>query len=90
MKGCCFIFLVILFATGELSAQQSDTCFRNPLMKSGADPWIIKKDGVFHYCYSGGNKILIKSSADIFKIGDAPSFFIIHGSAPLLRDSETV
>jgi GH43 family beta-xylosidase len=33
------------------------TTFTNPLLPSGADPWVIYKDGYFYYTHTGGDRI---------------------------------
>jgi len=37
----------------------------NPIAPNGADPWVIQKDGVYHYCYSRDNAIWINSSKSL-------------------------
>ena len=34
---------------------------QNPLLEKGADPWIVNHNNKFHYCFSKGNRIGIKS-----------------------------
>ncbi len=34
----------------------------NPIAPNGADPWLIKKDGVYHYCYSRNGSIWINTN----------------------------
>jgi len=51
--------------------------FSNPLF-DGADPWVIKKDNYYYYCYSAGNSVYISRSefmtrkGEIKKIWSAP------------------
>jgi len=33
----------------------------NPILKDGQDPWITQEGDTFHYCYSKGNSIYLKS-----------------------------
>ncbi len=63
------IFLTLLFRNNpdeKLTQQQAkSTLFTNPLLESGADPWIIHQDSFYHYCYSSQGSIWIKTVNDI-------------------------
>lgn len=39
-----------------------DSTFTNPLLKHGADPWVIKKDGFYYYMHTLGNRIAIRKT----------------------------
>ncbi len=39
----------------------------NPILKDGQDPWIFQEGDTFHYCYSKGNSIYLKS---VKKLGE--------------------
>lgn len=69
-----YILLVMLFTfagtflTGCLSEeagtgteQLRDSMFVNPVW-NGADPWMVKKDGWYYYCFSADNSIKISRS----------------------------
>jgi GH43 family beta-xylosidase len=43
--------------------------FSNPLF-DGADPWVIKKDNFYYYCYSSGNAIYISKSPFLTRKGE--------------------
>jgi len=62
------IILILLTVCKTEKTGNPARCFRNPLIGNGADPWIIKLDSVYHYCYSAKKAIFIKSSSDIVKI----------------------
>ncbi|MES2733727.1 MAG: glycoside hydrolase family 43 protein [Bacteroidota bacterium] len=51
----------------------STTTFTNPLMNSGADPWVIKKDGVYYYCHTLGDKIGLWKTTAMSQLGKATS-----------------
>ena len=38
--------------------------FTNPIIRRGADPWVIKRDGRYYYCYSTGDRGVAVASAD--------------------------
>jgi GH43 family beta-xylosidase len=57
-----FPFLVILMACNSQPKQASfEEAVTNPIVDSGADPWIIRQDSTFHYCYAKGRAIFVKS-----------------------------
>lgn len=64
-----FIFLFSLFGSGVSQTDASKiTSFTNPILPSGADPWIIQKDGFFYYTNTSGSKLFIikaKNLADL-------------------------
>src|SRR4051812_38720744 len=35
----------------------ADTSFTNPLLSTGPDPWVIKKDTMYYYTHTLGNRI---------------------------------
>jgi GH43 family beta-xylosidase len=45
--------------------------FTNPLLPSGADPWVIYKDGYYYYTNSLGNKLTIWKTKDITALNTA-------------------
>lgn len=73
--------ILILFGLGlnPFQKEKKDDCFKNPLIEKGADPWVIKHDSLYHYCYSSNNGIYIKSAADLVKIQEAPARKIWEG-----------
>jgi len=58
--------LLILFLISYLltaNAADNDKGFSNPILEQGADPWIIKHDGMYYYCcVMSGNRIGISKS----------------------------
>jgi GH43 family beta-xylosidase len=60
-----FLFLLItLFVISEATA--SDKYFTNPILESGADPWIIKHKKSYYYCcVMPGNKIGVSKSESL-------------------------
>src|SRR4051812_31637661 len=37
----------------------TDTSFINPLLSTGPDPWVVKKDSMYYYTHTFGNRIAI-------------------------------
>lgn len=36
--------------------------FRNPIVSSGADPWVILHEGIYYYCYSRSDMVAVKKA----------------------------
>ena len=53
-----------LFALFVL-VSQSQTTFTNPLLPSGADPWVEQRDGVYYYMQTTGSNLTIWKTHDI-------------------------
>lgn len=73
------ILLPLLAGCSREAGHAQGGCFENPLMKSGADPWIINRDSVYHYCYSANQAVFIKSSGNLVKINEASARKIWEG-----------
>ena len=56
-----FVYACILIY-GTASGQPT---FKNPLLPSGADPWVIFQDGYFYYTHTVGNKINLWKTRDL-------------------------
>jgi GH43 family beta-xylosidase len=41
----------------------NDTTYRNPIIETGADPWIIKHDDLYYYCFSDNKSSIYVSYA---------------------------
>jgi GH43 family beta-xylosidase len=66
-KGFCTCFLLMLMQQGF--AQQQ---FSNPLVSSGADPWIIEKDGFYYFTHTTGKNIVLYKTNSFAAISSAP------------------
>ncbi|MBR5311984.1 MAG: glycoside hydrolase family 43 protein [Clostridia bacterium] len=42
--------------------------FKNPVLGSGADPWVIRDGDAYYYCYSGGNGVFVNKIESLDKI----------------------
>ena len=50
-----------------------DNTFSNPLLSSGPDPWVIKKDSVYYYMHTSGDRIQVWYTKSMSKLSSAPS-----------------
>ncbi len=48
-----------------------DSMFTNPLLRHGADPWVIKKDSFYYYMNTLGNRIAIRRTKYMTGLKDA-------------------
>lgn len=71
-----FMAAVILFVTIGCSSdkgqnvEQTET-FTNPIVADGADPWVIRFQEEYYYCFSAENKIWVSRSVGLHEIGEA-------------------
>jgi len=47
------------------------TTFSNPLLPSGPDPWVVRKDNFYYYTHTLGNRIALWKTAKISELKDA-------------------
>jgi GH43 family beta-xylosidase len=65
--------LIAVFAITTASAQQKKIkTFTNPILPSGADPWITYKDGYYYYTNTLGDSLLIWKTKDIADLRNSP------------------
>ncbi len=48
------------------------TTFTNPLLSSGPDPWILKKDNNYYYTHTFGNRIALWKTQKVSELKNAP------------------
>lgn len=65
-----FIFYLLILMYNPLSAQPSKT-FTNPLLKDGADPWTIFRDGYYYYIHTEREKLSIRKTKDLAELSTA-------------------
>ncbi|MFZ0280776.1 MAG: glycoside hydrolase family 43 protein [Bacteroidales bacterium] len=63
-------FLISLYSIfgGSIFCQQAENkigVFTNPVLSSGADPWIIQKNGIYYYVNSSGRGLILRKSGNI-------------------------
>jgi len=50
--------------------------FANPLLASGADPWIVREGSTYYYMNTLGNRLAIRKTTDLARLADAPEVTI--------------
>src|SRR4028118_2340102 len=50
----------------------TDSTFKNPLLSSGPDPWVFKKDSFYYYTHTLGNRIALWKTKKISDLKNAP------------------
>lgn len=48
-----------------------DSTFTNPLLKHGADPWVVKRDSFYYYMNTLGNRIAIRRTKYMSELGES-------------------
>src|SRR5688572_909270 len=66
MKAIFFLITIIVYTT--LYGQET---FTNPLLPSGADPWVLYKNGYYYYTHTVGNKINLWKTRELHRLKDA-------------------
>lgn len=59
------VLLAFVLLGGLTTGAQSTPTFRNPLLASGADPWVILHDGVYYYMNTTGTNLTIWKTRDM-------------------------
>jgi len=53
------------------SVVEEENTFKNPLLSSGADPWVIKRNDTYYYTHTTGNKLQIWETKNMEDLGSA-------------------
>lgn len=71
--GKILFTVCLLLSIGEIALAQHEKnkIFTNPLLPSGADPWVINKDGYYYYTNSTGNDLQLWKTKDITDLKNA-------------------
>ena len=67
-----YIFVFIFSTSNSQNVATNVRTFTNPILKSGADPWIIQKDGYYYYCGSFGTGVYLIKSKSINEMRSSP------------------
>lgn len=67
----CMVILCSCCRINISSAQETVKTFTNPLLPSGADPWVIYKDGYYFYTQTSGNQISIWKTDNLTQLKEA-------------------
>lgn len=76
VKKAYFLIILfpLLFSCPELYGQKdAQDTFTNPLLPSGADPWVTYKDGFYYYTHTQGDRLTIWKARDITNLKNAES-----------------
>ena len=65
---CSLLMSLLSCKTQTVDSKPIRSTFTNPLF-DGADPWMVKHDGYYYYCYSAGNAIWVAKSKYITQKG---------------------
>lgn len=60
-----------LAATMLVAASDAPTLV-NPILPSGADPWIVEANGTFYFMATRGDRLAIRATRDLARLADAP------------------
>lgn len=76
---------VLLFCTATINCRKTGTAyvppeyvpptattFSNPLLSSGPDPWVIRKDNFYYYSHTLGDRIQLWKTTAMSQLGKAP------------------
>jgi GH43 family beta-xylosidase len=59
-------------AVGQTPAPATRATFTNPVVKSGADPWVVRRDGVYYFIQSRGRSLWVSKAKRLTEIGRGP------------------
>lgn len=65
-----------LSAAPAAYAGKAKQTFTNPLLPSGADPWITRRGDTYYYMNTLGNRLAIRKTKDITRLSDAAEITI--------------
>jgi GH43 family beta-xylosidase len=68
------IFFAVVFLQCNVhapSTTQRLSYFTNPLLPSGADPWVIYKDGFYYYMHTTGNGLVLWKTKNVTELNKA-------------------
>lgn len=64
--------LLLAVSTAEPATAVAGEIFRNPLLPSGPDPWVVQRDGNYYYTSTLGDRIALWKTRDIGRLAEAP------------------
>src|SRR5665213_564327 len=81
-------YLAIVIAAFVSLAAPPQAVFTNPLLPSGADPWVAYRDGFYYYMETTGSNLTIWKTRDITALGSAEKKVVWRppASGPYSRD----
>lgn len=71
-KHCRPMLASLIFLLASIQALAADTQdYATPLLPSGPDPWVIRRDGVYYYTSTSGDRIELRRTIDLWHLADA-------------------
>lgn len=61
-------WIMMIVCSVMVSGQEYDGYYTNPILPSGADPWVVKHEGWYYYCCGVPGGIGVSRSRDLHKI----------------------
>lgn len=99
IRTVTFILLLQAAAGCSKSQKKSDpnenkpapviTTFKNPLLSSGPDPWVIQKDGFYYYMNTQGNKISVYKTRTLSQL-DQSEVKVVYNAPASGADSKNI
>lgn len=71
-SSCSSISQTTSSSEREKSKLTTSTTFINPILPSGPDPWVIKKDNSYYFTHTSGNSIEIYRTTKMSELSTAP------------------
>jgi GH43 family beta-xylosidase len=67
-----FLYTIYFIAlSAAVFAQKPQQTFTNPLLPSGADPWVIHQGGYYYYTNTNGSKLVIMKTKNLAELASA-------------------
>lgn len=63
-----FLGILMLVSSMAVNSQEHEEYYMNPILSSGADPWVMKHEGWYYYCGGVPGGIGVSRSRDLHKI----------------------
>jgi GH43 family beta-xylosidase len=91
MKSSQLLSLVfLLFMSGICRATSADTTgmFKNPLLASGPDPWVVRHNGMYYYMHTTGHNLVMRKTKNMSALAQSTETVIWRPPAkgPNARD----
>jgi GH43 family beta-xylosidase len=62
-----YVFVLLAFVSDAVFA---DDTFTNPIVRRGADPWVIRWNGEYYFCQSRSNAVWVNVATNLEDIGE--------------------
>lgn len=65
-----FLFILMALANGvAIAADSAGNTFTNPIVRRGADPWVIRWNNQYYFCQSRSNAVWVNAATNLEDIG---------------------